>query len=82
MSPGVPSPRLVARLPRQTWPVAVWEAQRRWRACERKQPFATAQDAVVAAVPRLKSAPRLRAYRCERCDHYHLTSQQERSSQS
>jgi hypothetical protein len=82
MSPGVPSPRLLARLLRRTWPVAVWEAQRRWRACKRKTPYPTSRAAVDAALPRLRSAPRLRAYRCERCGHFHLTSQEERSSQS
>jgi len=81
MSPPVPSPPLLARLPRRTWPVAVWEAQRRWRACRRKRAYPTPQAAIDAALPRLRSAPRLRTYRCERCSHFHLTSQHERSRQ-
>jgi hypothetical protein len=82
MSPVVPSPRQVVRLSLRTWPVPNWEADRRWRACKRKQPYPTRQVAVDAAVPRLRSAARLRAYRCERCGHWHLTSQIERSAQS
>jgi hypothetical protein len=82
MSPVMPSPRLLARLPRRTWPVAVWEARRRWRACQRKHRYPTPQAAVDAALPRLRSAPLLRVYRCERCGYFHLTSQHERSSRS
>jgi hypothetical protein len=81
MSPIAATPLMLARLPRRTWPVAVWEAQRRWRACQRKTAYATPQSALDAALPRLRSAPRLRAYRCERCDLYHLTSRHERSRQ-
>jgi len=82
MTTVVPTPRLLARLPRRTWPVPVWEADRRWRACKRKTPYPTPQAAIDAALPRLQSAHLLRAYRCERCGHYHLTSQTERSSPS
>jgi len=82
MTPVAPTPRVLARLPRRTWPVAVWEARRRWRACKRKTPYPTPQAAIDAAVPRLRDARLLRAYRCEHCDHYHLTSQTERSRQS
>jgi len=82
MTPVIPSPRVVARLPRRTWPVPVWEADRRWRACKRKTPYPSRQAAVDAAVPRLRSARLLRPYRCERCGHWHLTSQTERSRQS
>ena len=78
----MPTPRSLAGLPRRTWPVPVWEVQRRWRACKRKTPYPTPQAAIDAALPRLRFAPLLRAYRCERCGHYHLTSQEERSSQS
>ena len=81
MRPAVPIPRLLARLPRRTWPVPVWEASRRWRACKRKRRYSSRRAAVDAAVPRLRSAVRLRAYRCERCDRWHLTSQHERSRQ-
>lgn len=82
MSPVVPTPRLLARLPRRTWPVTVWEADRRWRACKRKTRHPTRQSAVDAAAPRLRQTPLLRPYRCERCGQWHLTSQRERSSQS
>jgi hypothetical protein len=81
MSPVTPTPLSLAQLPQRTWPVAVWEAQRRWRACKRKTAYPTPQDAINAALPRLRSAPRLRIYRCERCGHFHLTSQHERSRQ-
>jgi len=79
MSPAIPTPRVLARLPRRTWPVAAWEADRRWRACKRKMPYPTPQAAIDAAVPRLRAVRLLRAYRCERSGYYHLTSQQERS---
>jgi hypothetical protein len=82
MSSATPTPRSLARLPRRTWPVPVWEANRRWRACKRKTPYPTPQSAIDAALPRLRSAPLLRPYRCERCCQWHLTSQQQRSAQS
>ena len=78
MNPAAPTPRSLSRLPRRTRPVPVWEADRRWRACKRKHPYPTRQAAEDAALPRLRFAPRLRPYRCERCGQWHLTSQTQR----
>ena len=79
MSPPTPTPRLLARLPRQTWSVPEWETDRRQRSCERKNAYPTRQEAVDTAAVQVRFARLLRPYHCERCGHWHLTSQARRT---
>lgn len=80
MRPAAPSPLALARRPRQTWPVEDRAKRRRWRSCERKKAYPTRQAAVEAAAGCMRRARLLRAYECELCGQWHLTSQRERGN--